>query len=183
MNFIVLSGGTSRRFGSDKSQAKIGDQTLLETLCGYLPVGKLIVVGPKSSVDAIYLREAPEFSGPVAAIGAAISEVESELVGIFATDMPFAPFVIPQLKAALTKDAALAIDDEGQIQPLAGIYRTAPLKSTLASFDSLTDKSMKSLISKLQINRVPLVETSYLIDIDTEAALSQAIALKSRLGL
>ena len=183
MNFIILSGGTSRRFGSDKSQAKIGEQTLLEALCSYLPDGKVIVVGPESSVDAIYLREEPEFGGPVAAIGAAISEVESDLVGIFAADMPFAPLVIPQLMAALSADAALAIDDDDQIQPLAGIYRTTALKSALASFDILTDKSLKSLISKLQIISVPLVETAYLIDIDTEAALSQAIAIKSRLGL
>jgi molybdopterin-guanine dinucleotide biosynthesis protein A len=182
MNFIILSGGTSRRFGSDKSQAKIGEQTLLEALCSYLPDGKVIVVGPESSVDAIYLREEPEFGGPVAAIGAAISEVESDLIGIFAADMPFAPLV-PQLVAALSADAALPIDDEDQIQTLAGIYRTSALKSALASFQTLTDRSMKSLISKLQINRVPLVETAYLIDIDTEAALSQAIALKSRLGL
>jgi len=97
--------------------------------------------------------------------------------------MPFAPLVIPQLMAALSADAALAIDDDDQIQPLAGIYRTTALKSALASFDILTDKSLKSLISKLQIISVPLVETAYLIDIDTEAALSQAIAIKSRLGL
>ena len=186
ISFIVLTGGTSKRFGSDKSKAKIGDETLLEFLCRNLPKengGRLIIVGPESSVNAKYVREVPPGSGPLAAIGSGLKEVDSQLVGIFATDMPFAPKIIPQLTSALADDAALPLDEEGQIQPLAGIYRSAALKSALATYESLANQSVKSLLEKLKINQVPLVETELLLDIDTEAALSKAIALQSRLGL
>jgi molybdopterin-guanine dinucleotide biosynthesis protein A len=183
MNFIVLTGGTNRRFGSEKFEAKIGEKSLLELLCSYLPAGDLIVVGPKSAVPATYVREVPEFSGPLAAIGAGMAQVTSDLVGIFATDMPFAPKIIPQLLDSLINDAALPVDIEGVAQPLAGIYRSAPLKDALATFESLANNSVKSLLDKLDIDLVPLVETGYLIDIDTKEALLEAIALQSRLGL
>ena len=183
MNFIVLTGGTNKRFGSDKSAAQINGKTLLEILCGYLPEGNLIIVGPESSISAKYVREDPIYSGPVAAIGAGISHCTSELVGIFATDMPFAPKLIPKLMSNLHGDAALPIDAEGVVQPLAGIYRRKALLSALSTFDSLINQSMKTLISKLEIDEVPLAETELLIDIDTKEALSQAIALQSRLGL
>lgn len=190
MNFIILTGGTNRRFGSQKFEAKIGDRTLLEILCSLLPKesnSDLIVVGPNTSVEAIYVREVPEFSGPLAAIGAGMERVTSDLVGIFATDMPFAPKIIPQLLEALADplvgDAAIAIDEYGQLQPLAGIYRSAPLAKALSSYKELTNQSVRSLLERLNINQVPLVETGYLIDIDTQEALSEAIALQSRLGL
>lgn len=183
MNFIVLTGGTNQRFGSEKFEARLGDKTLLELLCSYLPAGDLIIVGPEASVPATYVREVPELSGPLAAIGAGMSQVTSDLVGIFATDMPFAPKAIPHLLEALNSDAALPIDGEGELQPLAGIYRSQPLREALASFETLANNSVRSLIDKLSINKVPLSETGLLIDIDTKEALLEAIALQSRLGL
>lgn len=183
MNFIVLTGGTNRRFGSDKSEALLGGKTLLETLCGALPSGELIIVGPESSVAAKYVREEPSYSGPVAAIGAGIAHCTAELVAIFATDMPFAPLLLPKLMASLQSDAALPLDVEGIMQPLAGLYRRSALHQALASYENLENQSMKSLTSKLKVDEVPLVETELLIDIDTPEALSQAIALQSRLGL
>ncbi len=183
MNFIILTGGTNRRFGSDKSAALLNGKSLLETLVDNLPTGDLIIVGPESSVKAKYVREEPIHSGPVAAIGAAISLCDAEVIGIFATDMPFAPLLLPQLEANLKADAALPVDKEGHLQPLAGLYLRAALTKALASFESLVNQSMKSLMEKLIVNEVPLAETELLIDIDTKEALSQAIALQSRLGL
>ena len=183
MNFIILTGGTNKRFGSQKFEAKIGEKTLLETLCSYLPDGDLIVVGPNTSIAATYLREEPELSGPLSAIGAGMQRVESELVGIFATDMPFAPKLLPKLIENLKDDAALPLDDEGEVQPLAGIYKSSALKAALSTYENLANQSVRSLIEKLRINPVPLVETGFLIDIDTKEALTEAIAIKSRLGL
>ena len=183
MNFIILTGGTNKRFGSDKSAALINGKTLLETLCNNLPAGELIIVGPEASVAATYVRENPIHSGPLAAIGAAIPRCNAEIVGIFATDMPFAPKLIPNLLEQLKHDAALPLDKEGQLQPLAGLYRLAPLKAAVASYESLANQSLKSLMAKLVIDEVPQVETELLIDIDTKEALLEAIALQSRLGL
>lgn len=183
MNTIVLTGGTSKRFGSDKSQALINGNTVLEVLTRNLnaSANELIIVGPESSISAKYVREAPIGSGPVAAIAAGLKEVDSEFVAIFATDMPFAPRLVNQLFNALEHDAALPLDAEGFVQPLAAVYRTVALKKAIESFDSLENLAVKELISRLEIDQVPLLETEFLFDIDTKADLAKAIDLASRL--
>ena len=180
MNIIVLTGGTSMRFGSDKSQAEIQGKTLLE----YITTGleNLIIVGPETSISATYVREEPIGSGPVAAIAAAMNIVDSELVAIYATDMPFAPRITNQLVSALKNDAAIAIDCDGKLQPLAAIYRCEKLRSALATYESVENQSVKSLIAKLVVDEVPLVETEYLLDVDTHEDLLRAVDLASRLA-
>ena len=180
MNTIILTGGTSKRFGSDKSQAKIQGKSLLEYLSHGLE--NLIIVGPETSIPAKYVMEEPIGSGPVAAIAAAMLEVDSDLVAIYATDMPFAPRITSQLVSALKNDAAIAIDCDGKLQPLAAIYRSSKLRSALASYESVENQSVKSLIAKLVIDEVPVVETEYLMDIDTQEDLLKAVDLASRLA-
>ena len=180
MKSIVLTGGTSKRFGSDKSEALINGKTLLEILSEHLD--DLVIVGPETSIEAIYVREEPIAAGPVAAIGAGLNKVDTDLVAIFATDMPFAPRVFNQLESALVNDAAMPVDCDGYAQPLAALYRTGKLREALDSLGSLENKSVKELIAKLNIDRVPLVETELLLDIDTQADLLRAIDLASRLA-
>ena len=180
MKTIVLTGGTSNRFGSDKSEALINGKTLLEYLTEGL--SNLVIVGAVAGVEALYVREEPAGSGPVAGIGAGMNAVDTELVSIFATDMPFAPRVQPQLLKALVNDAALPMDCDGYLQPLAGVYRTEKLRAALESLGNLENRSVKELISKLNIDRVPLVETEFLLDIDTKEDLAKAIDLASRLA-
>jgi molybdopterin-guanine dinucleotide biosynthesis protein A len=181
MKTIILTGGTSKRFGSDKSEALINSKTLLEYLTEGL--SNLVIVGPKTKIDAFYVREEPIGAGPVAAIGAGLNVVDSDLVSIFATDMPFAPRIVPQLLNSLVNDAAIPMDCDGYVQPLAGVYRTEKLRRALEEFESLENRSVKDLISKLNIDRVPLVETEFLLDIDTKEDLAKAIDLASRLAL
>jgi molybdopterin-guanine dinucleotide biosynthesis protein A len=180
MNIIVLTGGTSKRFGSDKSQALINGKSLLQILTDGLT--DLIIVGPVTSVRARYVQESPIGAGPLAAIGAGLEFVESDLVAIFATDMPFAPKVLPELERALKNDAALPIDSSGYLQPLAGLYKTSKLKEALANFETLENQSIRELINKLNVDSVEITEGDLLIDIDTEAELLKAIDLASRLA-
>lgn len=179
MKKIILTGGTSNRFGSDKSQAKIHGKSLLEYLSDGLE--NLIIVGPETSVQAEYVREEPIGAGPVAAIAVAMNKVDSDLVAIYATDMPFAPRFTEQLVKALKNDAAIAIDREGKLQPLAAIYRSDKLRAALATYESVQNQSVKSLLEKLVIDQVPVVETEFLMDIDTQEDLLKAIDLASRL--
>lgn len=180
MNAIVLTGGTSKRFGSDKSLATIGGESLIEILVQNLKEYELIIVGPELNLNARFVREEPKHAGPLAAIGAGLEFVQSDLVAIFATDMPFAPKLINQLLSELTRDAALPVDKDGQVQPLAGIYRTERLRRALAEYESLKDQSVKSMLSKLDINLVSKVNPDFLIDIDTVEDLAQASKLQSR---
>ena len=181
MKTIVLTGGTSRRFGSDKSEALINGKTLLEILSS--EIDELIIVGPETKIKAKYVCENPLGAGPVAAIGAGLAEVDSDLVAIIATDMPFVPRILKHLVSALENDAAIPVDCDGNMQPLAALYRTEPLRRALERFETLENRSVRELISKLNIDLVPLVETEFLLDIDTQADLEKAIDLASRLAL
>ena len=182
MNHIVLTGGTSKRFGSDKSAALINNKSLLEILLTQLNDEKVIVVGPETKTKARYVQENPISGGPVAAIAAGMELVTEDLVAIFATDMPFAPKILDQLKISLINDAALPVDDEGIMQPLAGLYKSDALRNALKILLPVAGKSMKQLIALLNVSRVPLNETDWLIDIDTQADLMRAIELQSRLS-
>lgn len=180
MNIVVLTGGSSRRFGSDKSKAEINGRSLLEILTDGL--SNLIIVGPESSIPAKYVQENPISGGPVAAIAEALKEVSTPEVAIFATDMPFAPKLLSTLRENLINDAALPLDCEGFAQPLAAIYRTEKLRNAISLLGEVENKSVKELISYLVIDRVPLVDTEYLLDIDTPAEFERAIDLASRLA-
>ena len=181
MRLMILTGGTSKRFGSDKSQTLINGKTLLEiAIDGREDV---IVVGPKTSIPATYIREKPESGGPVAAIAAGLSLVDTKLVAIVAGDMPFATRLIEKLESSLINDAALAVDADGIAQPLTGVYRSSALREAIASFPNVANNSMKSLIEKLRVDLVPQVDTELLLDIDTQDELIRAVDLASRLAL
>ena len=83
MNAIVLTGGTNKRFGSDKSKALINGQPLLKILIDNLDCDKLIIVGEKSEFEAEYIQEEPVKSGPVAAIRMPSRLPKSAKAGIF----------------------------------------------------------------------------------------------------
>ena len=178
MKIIILTGGTSKRFGYDKSTATINGESLLSFATKNLT--ELIVVGPTSSVNATYIQEEPAFGGPAAAIATAMKFVDTDLVGIFAVDMPFATKLIPTLLKGLVNDAALPVDSEGIAQPLAGIYKAEPLRKALSEFHDLDGLPVKKLIGKLVIDRIQIEDSDYLIDIDTQEDLKLAIDLHSK---
>lgn len=169
MKIILLTGGDSKRFGSDKSQALIAGNTLLSIIKSQLDSAEIIEVGIEVK------------GGPVAAINSAIKKVDSELVAIFATDMPFAPRILPELNAGLINDAALPLDETGRLQPLAAIYRTSALVKALSELTQIANASMQSLLAYLNLDEVRVQSPELLIDIDTEADLVRATELQGRL--
>ena len=68
---IVLAGGESRRFGSDKLVALLDGRTLLEHALDGIPAGTPIaVIGPERRLPraVIFLREDPPGGGPAAGL-------------------------------------------------------------------------------------------------------------------
>lgn len=174
MNVIVLTGGTSKRFGSDKSQAKLGANSLLEILVSHLPECELIIVGPKTAIPAIYVHEEPIGAGPLAAIAAGMQEVTSDLVAIFATDMPFAPLLLNDLTNSLKNDAILPVDAEQVPQPLSALYRADALRNSLNTYNNFENESVKGLLINLNIELFSTARHDLLIDIDSELQLEEA---------
>jgi len=182
LSVIILTGGTSKRFGSDKSEAMIGGRALIDHLICEIPTElPIIVVGPPRdtySADIQVVQESPALGGPVAAIAAGVALVQTELVAIFATDMPFGPLLIPQLLVALLPEsgAVLPIDSAEFDQPLSALYRVNSLREALSTFQSVNGESMRNLVAALQVVRIPMENSSahLLMDIDTKADLIAA---------
>ena len=174
-SIIVLSGGTSSRFGADKSQAILGNQQLIHHILTGIPKEfEIIIVGADPLfTPASYrcIQENPVGGGPVAGIAAALELCESEIVGVLATDMPFAGAHMIHLLSAMTShdDAIMFVDSKGFKQPLAALYRREPLENALTKIGNPHGASMRTLISDLIIHEVqmsPEIEKA-MIDVDT----------------
>ncbi len=177
---LILTGGTSKRFGSDKSEALIDGRALidhvLDSISAEVPV---IVVGPRRDnfpSRVAVIQEQPVHAGPVAGIAAGMTLVTTEFVALLATDMPYAGTFVPQLLAKLSEsvDGVVAVDVEGFVQPFCGVYRVKALMGALSDMGILTDESMRNLLSHLKLSRVNLEESSrVLVDIDTQEDLQR----------
>ena len=188
-SIIVLSGGTSSRFGADKSQAMLGHQQLIHHILTGIPKEfEIIIVGADPLfTPASYrcIQENPVGGGPVAGIAAALELCESEIVGVLATDMPFAGAHMIHLLSAMTShdDAIIFVDSEGFKQPLAALYRREGLETALSKIGNPHGASMRTLISHLNIHEIPMspeIEKA-MIDVDTPHDLVVAMEYLAKL--
>lgn len=190
LSAMILTGGTSRRFGSDKSQAKFGENSLIENLLTTLPPEMgIVIVGPRlpqNSRDVRYIQESPLGGGPVAAIDAGLELIESEYVAIIATDMPFASQILDVLIRNYpdSEDATIVLDSEGVRQPLCALYRVESLRKALTKLGNSQGQSMRNLTEILSVKELHLEPAlaRILLDIDTPADLDQAISLSKELN-
>ena len=173
---IVLSGGTNKRFGSDKSAAILHGVTLLDHVLSFIPKEiKRVVVGKD-------VFEEPPLGGPVAGIARGLQEVDTEIVAVAAVDMPYGSALFAQLLASIKDDAAMPVDSQGFKQPLCGFYRRAALLSAIEKLGNPHGQSMRALCDLLVINQVQ-VDSRALIDIDTPADLISAHSSPRLTGL
>jgi molybdopterin-guanine dinucleotide biosynthesis protein A len=171
---IVLAGGTSRRFGSDKLAALLPDgvSVLDHCLLGMPSSWAVVVVGPSRVVPSAvagrvrFVRESPAGGGPLAGVSAGLALVSGEVVCVAPGDAPRAGSVLPALVAALEGDssvgAAVLSDGEGQANPLLAAYRVTAVKDAMPS--SPANLPARKLLSLAHVLVQSEVEVA---DIDT----------------
>ncbi len=136
---VVLAGGTSRRFGSDKLAAPLGGSTVLDTVLASLPPGwPVVAVGPvrETRRPVTWTREDPPGGGPLAGVAAGVALVPVDLVAVVAGDMPYAGEALAALVRALRAASsdvlgAVGRDDDGVPNPLLAAYRTDAVRAGL----------------------------------------------------
>ncbi|MCC3273402.1 NTP transferase domain-containing protein [Arthrobacter zhangbolii] len=180
---IILAGGRSSRLGGVPKALLLADgKTLLETTLAAVPDARPVcVAGPpqlapllaRSAPEAVLVREEPAFGGPAAAVAAGILAMTDppEWTLVLACDMPGIAAAIETLLCSATgSESLLAVDAEGYMQPLAGIYRTADLLSAVnvPAPGQLTNMSMKGLLARVQWRGVQVSPMST-ADVDTWA--------------
>ena len=180
--YIVISGGRSSRFGSDKASIHLDGSTLLarqiEAIGNHLPI---IIVGEDhgdKSVNITWTREEPACGGPVAALAAGLAKAPpmAKVIAVLAVDMPFGVEIITWLAREVGGEGAIIPTDfEGYPQPLCALYQVAPLKRRLVEMAPVEGKSMRELMNGLKVRLIRLgEELQYkLVDIDTPIDLEK----------
>ncbi|MBA8796172.1 molybdopterin-guanine dinucleotide biosynthesis protein A [Friedmanniella endophytica] len=141
---VVLAGGASRRFGSDKLVHRWAGRTLLERCLDDLPADWLVViVGPERDLAVSgsgitgatgatsgsgrrfrFVREQPPGGGPAAALVTGVRAARDEgadLVVVVPGDLPTggrSAVALVERLHAVEATACLAVDADGRDQPL-----------------------------------------------------------------
>jgi molybdenum cofactor guanylyltransferase len=181
---VVLCGGESRRLGAgDKTQAELGNGTVLDALLRGLPCDwPVVAVGPRREAarQVAWAREDPPGGGPVAAIAAALDRVDTPLMVVVGGDMPFAggtaAVLTDRLAADPSQEAVVGRDRSGRLQPLLTAYRTEALRRVLPS-PAVGVPAMR-LLDGLRYLVLEVADPAAL-DIDTPEELDEA---RRRLG-
>jgi len=190
---VVLAGGRSSRFGSDKITAVLRGSRLIDLVLmgipGHVPV---VVVGPDPGLlprQALVVREEPFFGGPVAAIASALPYVATARVAIVAADSPGAAPHLSELVTGLPMDAdgLVPIDETGRLQVLSGAYWSASLRAAIQRISNpdATGLAMNEVVNQLRIETIswPQARTW---DVDTPADLhlgEHILAIESKDGV
>jgi molybdenum cofactor guanylyltransferase len=184
-NAVVLAGGRARRLGGvDKPAVVIGKRSMLDTvLLACDGAASIVVVGPPrpTVADVRWTREDPPHGGPLAALVAGLHAMPepAEATAVLASDLPgLRPSTLRRLLDALAEepagrgwvDGALLVDPAGRPQWLAGVWRTAALRTGLAGFGEPTGQPLHALLGGLLSARLPAIGAEA-FDVDTQADL------------
>ena len=175
---VVLCGGSSRRFGADKTRAVLGDAPLLDHVLRGLPEHwPVLCVGEQRRTlrRVQWCREEPPGGGPVAGVAAALPHVATPCVVILGGDMPYAGGSADVLAAQLAREAGVeavtARDGDGRPQPLLAAYRTEALRAAVP--DEPAGTPLMRLLDALR-SVAGDVEARASADIDTPDDLERA---------
>lgn len=182
---IVLAGGESRRFGSDKLVALLDGRTLLDHALDGIPAGAMVaVVGPERPLSraVTFLREDPPGGGPAAGLITGLRWALGRHASVIATlpgDAPAGGLAAMRLvdavvNAGASTEAVVAVDAEGREQVLQLALRPSIAQALieLAGPGAGHGESVRRLLHRLDPHpRQVELSADLTSDIDTTAQL------------
>ena len=186
---VLLAGGASSRFGTDKLSARVGEHDLLSLTLSLLPPAHPVtVVGPErplrhgatgdprggSPRTVTWVRESPAGSGPARAVHAGVAAALAASPGlpvvVLPGDAPEAHLAVGPLLAGLSPlgpeaCGVVGADADGRLQPL-HLALTAPGAALLVRQPPAPGSSARALVGSLGLVPVPLPEAAT-FDVDT----------------
>lgn len=158
---VVLAGGTSSRFGSDKLVAVVDGVTLLDrVLAAAVGARERIVVGARRPTQAqvVWTSEDPPGGGPAAGVVAGLSLATSPQVVLLAGDLPYVePATVRRLltAAGAPLDGALLVDATGRRQHLCCAVATEAVRAQAATRRDWHGHPLHALLAGLRLAEVP----------------------------
>ena len=166
---LILAGGKSRRFGSDKARYTLDGSMLIQRVYGvlsstchpvYVSIGHKRVHYP---IAAPHLEDPIPDAGPLAGIQAGLSATQSEWLIVLAVDLPhISPVHLSHLLDLRTGtlDAILATGTT-RTQPLCGCYHTRILPQLSAYLD-LGHRAVMPFVQSLKTSFAQLPDDALL---------------------
>jgi molybdopterin-guanine dinucleotide biosynthesis protein A len=165
---VVLAGGASRRFGSDKLAALLGGRPLLDyaVLAVAAAARDVVVVGSGGparlpSVAGVTIRRVPDGSpqtGPLGGLETALGHLGAPFCIVVGGDMPT---LVPALLSALVDaiDAADGVEASallvrGRRQPLPIAVRTGAAERAIARVTAAGETSLQAMLGAMRVREV-----------------------------
>lgn len=155
---VVLAGGASTRFGSDKTAALVDGVTLLDRVVDVARTvaDEVLVVGPRAPSGCRQVLEPEPKRGPLGGFAHGLAHVDSPFVLLLAADHPhLRPELLTALLARLI-DGADGVDAvvpmrDGRPEPLVAAYRTdvGPVAEQVLAEGG---RSMRALLDRLRVD-------------------------------
>jgi molybdopterin-guanine dinucleotide biosynthesis protein A len=179
---IILAGGASRRMGRDKATLPYEGTTMVERMVSVLkprcaPIFVIAAPGQAlPALDAEILRDEVRGVGPLLATARglrAAAEAGRELAFVSAVDMPLLSVdLIDELAGpAVRLGADVVLPWDGRDHYLAGVYRTS-LAGRAAELVTAGERSMRSLVERVDTQRIVMPEQASLTNVNTAADLA-----------
>lgn len=166
---VILAGGKSTRFGTDKAFIPIGDKYLIELILSQLQSKfKNIIISSNKpemfkQLEVPVIKDVFQNFGPLGGIHSALVHSPTEFCFITACDMPFINLdMVEYLLNYYPKKEVLVPFAEGRIQPLFAVYR----KSLIPKIEEVLAGKYESKYLALH-NFIKLVE-SEVVDVAKE---------------
>lgn len=194
---IVLAGGRSNRFGTDKLAADLDGRPLLDHAIAavqgvadqlIVSVGRGTALGARTAASAAgvtIVRDPTAFEGPLAALAEALEAASGSTAIVVGGDMPrLKPALLLAMLAALEPDAAaVVLQVRGDAPPLPLALRVEPARAAAALALARGERSLRALVAGLEPGRLAEAdwraldpEADSLVDIDRPADLDRARA-------
>lgn len=150
---LLLTGGASRRMGSDKALLELGGHRLVDRAAAVLGAvaAPVIEVGPGWASGLASVREDPPGSGPLTALWAGVEALRSEpsAVLVLAVDMPSVSAALLRMLADRPGSPTVVPRSGGHPQPLCARYGADAL-AIIPGLLSAGQRSLRSLLTAVE---------------------------------
>ena len=166
---LILAGGQSRRFGSNKALHPINGRPMIHWVYKALqPVCTTILISCQNAtlfdLDATFVADNYPNAGPLGGLEAGLRASTTPWTMVLPVDMPFIePSLLIQLKQACTRKSnaeleAVLVHDKFGIQPLVGCYHQSVYAAVKQQMEN-EDYAVRSFVKSLKHDVVELPDT------------------------
>jgi molybdopterin-guanine dinucleotide biosynthesis protein A len=187
MNFYILAGGKSRRFGANKALFKIDGQAVIEIVLAAIPPSRPVFIVTHSPREYAHLGlpalpDNYSNAGPLAGIHAGLSHSPCEWNFFLACDFPcLRAAVVDEISAALFNKnneeggAQVILPETAEgLQPLCALWSRSALPIIEAALDG-GERSVRAILAKLSLHRVLLAQPEALFNLNTPEDLAKLL--------